>query len=486
MAHMAHLIIGWERESPVPDFAFNSFLSSRNGKLYFEDLDLAQLVAGGDNDQGLGRVMPSPLEIIYLPMLSQKIKTLQKVFQETAAETGYSGRFHYAYASKANTAEEVVHAVLDTGAHYEMSSQFDTAIARIMQSEGHLKPDRMVLANGFKPAGSGYAQNLIDFKHFHDNLIPIIEDITEFAPFVGSGLQFDVGLRLKCYGHHGQGSSVAIDSGNSRFGLPLTDLWKAAEIIAGAPNLNLKLLHAMVGSQLTDEHEFVRSLEPAIEIYARLRRSHSELSIFDFGGGIPAPMTLSFTFDYHRFARLLMKALSDTCARYNVPVPDILGEMGRYTTTEHGAHFFKVLTVKNNGSALPWYILNGSIMTSFPDTWALGEHFIVLPLNHLDKPFQRVQLGGLTCDSDDVYPPKNSSSPLYLPIETKDLYVGFFSVGAYQEMLGGVRGAKHCILPEAFELIIDRVDQGPYQFRLLPGQTSNDVLRVLGYPAGAS
>ncbi|HEY3290543.1 MAG TPA: arginine decarboxylase, partial [Anaerolineae bacterium] len=139
---------------------------------------------------------------------------------------------------------------------------------------------------------------------------------------------------------------------------------------------------------------------------------------------------------------------------------------------------------KNNGSLLPWYVIDGSIMTSFPDTWALGEHFIVLPLNHLDKPFQRVQLGGLTCDSDDIYPAKTSVSPLYMPVETRDLYIGFFSVGAYQEMLGGVRGSKHCVLPEAYELIIDRNDKGPYQFRILPGQTANDVLRNLGYSVG--
>ena len=105
----------------------------------------------------------------------------------------------------------------------------------------------------------------------------------------------------------------------------------------------------------------------------------------------------------------------------------------------------------------------------------------MLPLNHLDKPFRRVQLGGITCDSDDVYPPKSSRSPLYLPVETRELYIGFFSIGAYQEMLGGVRGSKHCVLPEAYELIVDRNHRGDYCFQIIPGQTSSDVLRNLGY-----
>jgi len=164
-----------------------------------------------------------------------------------------------------------------------------------------------------------------------------------------------------------------------------------------------------------------------------------------------------------------------------VPVPDVMGEFGRYTTSEHGAHLFKVITTKENASKYPWYIIDGSIMSSFPDSWALGEHFIVLPLNHLDKPFQRVQLGGITCDSDDIYPPKKSDSALYLPVTTEELYVGFFSIGAYQEMLGGVKGSKHCVLPEAFELIIDHDSENRLEFQLLTGQTSSDVLRNLGY-----
>jgi arginine decarboxylase len=70
---------------------------------------------------------------------------------------------------------------------------------------------------------------------------------------------------------------------------------------------------------------------------------------------------------------------------------------------------------------------------------------------------------------------------LYLPAETDDLYIGFFSIGAYQEMLGGVRGSKHCVLPEANELIVDRDGAGRYTFQVISGQSSDDVLRNLGY-----
>ncbi|MDH5507359.1 MAG: arginine decarboxylase, partial [Anaerolineae bacterium] len=188
-----------------------------------------------------------------------------------------------------------------------------------------------------------------------------------------------------------------------------------------------------------------------------------------------------FEFDYQLFANLLLGKIKEICDRHDVPVPDVMGEFGRYTVAEHGSHIFRVISKKDNGSRLPWYIIDGSVMSSFPDIWAIGEHFVVLPLNHLDKPFQQVQLGGITCDSDDVYPSQSSQASLYLPVETEGLYLGFFNVGAYQEMLGGVGGTKHCVIPEADELVIDRDETGAYTFEKIPGQSAQNVLANLGY-----
>lgn len=477
---MSRPVIGWEKQEPVPEgYRFNDYLHTRHGHLFLEDLDLARLFVGGENGPGPGQTYPSPLEIVYLPIIRRQIEEMRQIFATVRQELGYEGAFHYAYASKANAAEEVVRTTLGTGAHHEMSSTVDVDIARLMIDRGLLPAERMIICNGFKPAGTAYMENILRLREEHEQVIPVVESLAELPPLIQSGLPFDVGLRQKSYGAHQDLEEM--DDANSRFGLDVDDIWKAAEYVAAAPNLTLKLYHAMVGSQILDRDAFVEWLEPPMEIYARLRQRYPSLTIFNFGGGMPVAMTLDFDFDYHALVRLLLSTMQEVCGRYNVPVPDIMGEFGRYTTSEHGAHLFKVILAKENRSRLPWYIIDGSIMSSFPDSWALSEHFIVLPLTHLDKPFRQVQLGGITCDSDDVYPPKPSTSPLLLPVETEELYVGFFSVGAYQEMLGGVRGSKHCVLPEAVELIVDR-QNGNYTFTTLPGQRATDVLLNLGYP----
>ncbi|MFQ5615735.1 MAG: arginine decarboxylase [Anaerolineales bacterium] len=476
---MRQPVAGWEQGTPAPNHIFNDYLSARDGRLYFEDLDLTQLFLGDQRDQGLGRTLPSPLEIIYLPKLRQKIARLNQIFAEAIAQVGYAGRFHYAYASKANAAEEVVRTVLGMGVNYEFSSAIDVDIARVMMKAGHLTPAQTVICNGFKPAGTVYASKIVRFQREHGNVIPVVEDLAELPPLIEADIPFEVGIRQKCYGE--QRDITGMEAIDSRFGMNLDDIRRAAESIASAPHLHLKLYHAMVGGQMVDKDNFIARLRTPIEIYAQLRQKHPDLRIFDFGGGMPAPMTLDFDFDYHAFARQLLTTLQNICNQHGVPVPDVMGEIGRYTVTEHGAHLFKILLSKSNGSQLPWYVIDGSIMSSFPDTWALGEHFIVLPLNHLDKPFRQVRLGGLTCDSDDVYPPESSPAKLYLPVETNDLYVGFFGIGAYQEMLGGAGGSKHCVIPEANELIIDRDEDGNYVLQLLPGQDPENVLKNLGY-----
>lgn len=476
---MGTAVIGWEREDPVPDgHIFNSYLTARNGRLHMAGFDLAQLFLDAAADNELGQQLESPLEIVYLPLIRRQIDFMRQTFAEAMAELDYDGDFYYTYASKANAAEEVIRTTLGAGAHHEMSSTIDVDIARHMSERGLLTPERFVICNGFKPTGSAYAANILKLRQRHENIIPVLEDLNELATFVDSDDRFDIGLRQKSYGAHADLQEM--EAANSRFGMHLDDIWKAAATIDAAPNLSLRLYHAMVGSQIVDREAFVSWLTPPMEIYARLRQRYPSLDIFNFGGGMPVAMTLDFDFDYGAFVRLLLSTMQEVCSRYNVPTPHIMGEFGRYTTAEHGAHLFKIVDVKDNNSPLPWYIIDGSIMSSFPDSWALSEHFILLPLTNLDGPFRRVQLGGITCDSDDVYPPKPSASPLYLPADSDELYIGFFAIGAYQEMLGGVRGSKHCVLPEAVELIVDR-EGDKLIFELLPGQDTSHVLTNLGY-----
>lgn len=89
------------------------------------------------------------------------------------------------------------------------------------------------------------------------------------------------------------------------------------------------------------------------------------------------------------------------------------------------------------------YFVNLSVFQSLPDVWALDQVFPILPLHGLnEQPSRRVALCDLTCDSDgriDRYVDEGgveSSLPLHPLRKDQPYHLGFFMVGAYQEILG--------------------------------------------------
>ena len=454
------------------DGRLNDVLSIRDGHLHFRDLDLYAAV------QEYG----SPLELVYTPLITERVAQMIAIFAEARAATGYRGGFIYANATKANVAEEVIRHALLGGAHYETSSSYDIDIARLLWRHGVLPPERLIINNGFKIAS--YAENIKALRREgFANIMPVFDGPEEIDAFAEFELPLLVGLRQRI--DLGVTTREQLDSVESRFGMGFAELSEQANRIATLPELSLKLYHAMLGSQLDDEERFIESLLFAVDCYCTLKEAHPSLEYFDFGGGVPVPYSLDFDFDYARFARLLLAGVRDVCARRGVAEPTIIGEFGRYTTAEHGAHLFQVVEEKATAQrGARWYIVDSSLMVALPDSWGIGQKFIVLPLNGYDRPPCQVWLGGLTCDSDDVYREAGTPGYLTLPqtVPGEPLYLGFFGTGAYQEMLSGVRGVHHCLLPEAKELIIEHDQRnGNETRRILHSQSSAAILTTLGY-----
>ncbi len=91
------------------------------------------------------------------------------------------------------------------------------------------------------------------------------------------------------------------------------------------------------------------------------------------------------------------------------------------------------------------YFVNFSVFESMPDVWAIDQVFPVVPIERLGEvPTRRGVIADLTCDSDgriDTYVGNeglDTSMPLH-PLRPGEGYrLGFFLIGAYQEILGDI------------------------------------------------
>lgn len=78
-------------------------------------------------------------------------------------------------------------------------------------------------------------------------------------------------------------------------------------------------------------------------------------------------------------------------------------------------HIFSVIAEKVQNDRETWYMIDSSFITTLPDTWGIGEKFLMLPVNKWDQDYQRVVLGGITCDSHDYYDSEEHINEVFLP-----------------------------------------------------------------------
>ncbi|MCQ8128632.1 biosynthetic arginine decarboxylase [Methylomonas rivi] len=124
---------------------------------------------------------------------------------------------------------------------------------------------------------------------------------------------------------------------------------------------------------------------------------------------------------------------------------------------------------------------NFSLFQSMPDIWGIDQIFPIMPIHRLEQqPTRRAVLQDLTCDSDgriDHYVDQQNISntlPLHAITENEEYLVGFFMVGAYQEILGDM----HNLFGDTHSINIE-LDGDGYRFgEFMEGE---DVSELLDY-----
>lgn len=445
------------------------FLSRRDGHLLLADrIDLNTLAAR----------YGAPLEVAYCPLITAQVERMHEYVAEARKQTGYAGEFIYAYATKANFAEEVVRTALQAGAHYETSSAADVVIAHHLWRQGTLAESRYIFCNGSKE--QNYIDAIVALRQAgFAKIVPILDDMHELDAYLAACTQ---PLLLGVRERHAAETVDAAHAGGERFGLTQSEIALVAAKLHGTPH-KLIVYHAMVGSQIENLDGWMARLARSAQNYCRARKAAPTLRAFNFGGGMPtSAYALDFAFDYTQFMARLMRTLAAITAEHDLAQPDIIGEFGRYTVASHNVFLLEVGSVKvGQADRDAWYLINGSMMVSVPDTLIVDDQqFVVLPLDRWEQPVRAVRLGGRrTCDSDDMFP-RPSQPPLMLPAQGEGLTVAVFGVGAYQQMIAGKGGAHHCLNPEMRRIIIEREGDQLVAREVQP-QSVAEIMSLLGY-----
>jgi arginine decarboxylase len=429
--------------------------------------------------QNLVEKYGSPLKFTYLPKISENISRAKNWFANAIEKNNYRGKYQYCYCTKSSHFQHVLHEALKNDIHIETSSAFDINIVEQLKADGKLKNDAFVICNGFKR--EQYVANIARLiNNGHRNCIPIIdnyEEIDLLSEVIDE--TFKVGIRIASE------EEPKFEFYTSRLGIGYKNIIPFYENqIKDNDKVELKMLHFFINTGIRDNAYYWNELVKCLKVYVRLKKICPSLDSLNIGGGFPIKNSLAFDYDYQYIIDEIVNQINITCSEADVPVPHIFTEFGSFTVGESGGAIYEILYQKQQNDREKWNMIDSSFITTLPDTWAINKRFIMLPINRWNDEYERVLLGGLTCDSDDYYNSEQHMNAIYLPKYRKDkpLYIGFFNTGAYQETIGGFGGLQHCLIPQPKHVLIDKDADGNLRYELFsPQQKAEDLLKILGY-----
>ncbi|MCU7693103.1 arginine decarboxylase [Haoranjiania flava] len=453
---------------------------NKNGFLEFNGLDLKPII----EKHG------TPLKLTFLPKIGININRAKTYFDKAFKKHKYEGKYFYCYCTKSSHFSFVVEEALKHNIHLETSYAYDIEIINQLYKKRKITKDIYVICNGFKQKSyTSRIARLINsgFK----NVIPILDNKEELAMYKRSikiKEPFKIGIRIAAE------EEPSFPFYTSRLGIRAKDVLEfyVNELKGNENKYHLKMLHIFLNKGIKDDIYYWSELRKSITLYCQLKKICPELDSINIGGGFPIKHSLAFEYDYQFMINEIVGNIKSACKKAKVPMPNIFTEFGSFTVGESMAHIYSVIGEKEQNDRETWYMIDSSFITTLPDTWGIGEKFLMLPINKWSNEYRRVVLGGITCDGHDYYDSEEHINEVFLPkIKNDDqadpenkepLYVGFFHTGAYQDQISGYGGIKHCLIPSPKHVIIEYDKNGKLtEWVYAKEQTAQSMLKILGY-----
>ncbi len=423
----------------------------------------------------------TPFKLTFLPKIGMQVNKAKKMFQDAIKKNRYDGNYYYCYCTKSSHFSFIMEETLKHGVHIETSFAYDIDIINKLYERKKISKETFVICNGYKTKSYTRAISRLINSGFK-NVIPVLdnkEELEEYQKHVRPKEPVKLGLRIAAE------EEPTFDFYTSRLGIRSRDILEFyVDKLKGNDKFELKMLHFFMNKGIKDDIYYWSQFNRVLNLYCQLKKICPELDSINIGGGFPIKHSLGFDYDYNYIVNEIVATIKNVCKKNKVPVPDIYTEFGSYTVGESGAVIYSVIGEKMQNDRENWYMIDSSFITTLPDTWGIGEKFLMLPINKWDQEYQEVHLGGLTCDGYDFYTSEEHINAVFLPklSNGEPLYIGFFHTGAYQDQLSGYGGIKHCLIPSPKHVIVGYDKNGQLKDWLYAKeQSAQSMLKILGY-----
>ncbi len=355
------------------------------------------LMLGGVPLQTLALRYGTPLYVYDEEYLRDTLWRFKRAF---AARMPSGASFTLSYASKAFLCTAIVQIMAEAGVGLDVVSGGELHIALA----GGMPADRIHMHGNAKPADELRAAVEAGVGRI------VVDNLTELAMLdriAGAlGTKQAIWLRLNPGVDVHTHAKMMTGNLDSKFGMPI-ETGEAARAVAAAlaaANLDLRGLHAHIGSSVGDISPYAETVRRFVAFAAEMRAQHGwTMAELDPGGGFGVrylpddPLV-----DETTAAEAIIGTLEAECAAHDFPVPDVTIEPGKALVASSAVALYTVNNVKDIPGVRRFVAIDGGMADNIRPT-LYGARYSVLLANRVSTAAPLpATIAGRYCESGDM------------------------------------------------------------------------------------
>lgn len=192
---------------------------------------------------------------------------------------------------------------------------------------------------------------------------------------------------------------------DSKFGFDISQLDEAIELINEQySNLNLKGLHAHIGSQIFETQVYYDLVGIISEQFARIKDKFGiVLDEMNIGGGLGVTyMDIDNPPSISEIADVILSSLQANLEKYNIPEPKLIIEPGRSIIATAGVTLYTVGSAKQVPEGKKYVAVDGGMADNPRPSMYQAKYHALIVNKANDKPEEVVTIAGRFCESGDI------------------------------------------------------------------------------------
>ena len=350
------------------------------------------LTIGGCDMVDLAQKYGTPLYVVDEQTIRSICKDYKKAFSKYE-------KTNMMYASKALCNSAVSRIIASEGFGFDAVSggeiytlyKAGIDMSKVLFNGNNKTPEEIELA-------IKYGVGRFSIDNFHE--VNLISEISKkYNKTVNALLRITPGI--ECHTH----KYIQTGQLDCKFGFDLSQIDSIIEHILNIDkNINIRGLHAHIGSQIFETKCYYDEVEVLVKEIARIEEKFGiKLDEMNIGGGLGVKYVESDNPpSVQEIADVIIKSLTENIEKYKINKPTIYLEPGRSIISTSGVTLYTVGSSKQVPNMTKYISVDGGMADNPRPSMYQAEYLAELVTSHSERDTEVVTIAGKFCDSGDI------------------------------------------------------------------------------------